>query len=596
MEEIDFNDRKLVIELAKKYPNILLHTSNENIKNDREIVEEAVKSNGEVLKYASKELRNDKKIVLEAIKNNKLSLKYASNELKNDKDFILEAIKSAPLKSEVEAEYTSFIGEDLKKDKEIVFEFARRGGHIEENLKNSITKEMCIEDIKAGGTKIFEILSKNKKLDRDFMLRAIEQNSELCKYLPEDLITDNEIFKKVVLAEPKVALHWMNQKGIDKKIEDREIALKLLNIEEFEPNKYISSTLFSGPDFAKEAVKINYRVFYNLPDYLKNNKEIVEEAIKKFGGNIEYVDKSLVNDNLVLEAINTYGKALAYGSNELKESKEIVLSAIEQDGEALKYASNELKNNKEIVLKAIERNEHALEYASEELKKDKKIIIEAIDKNPNVLQYVDEKFKNDKEIILKAVKKEPHTIKYASKELIGKSFENRGNKEFLLKVIKEQPKAFNYIPENYKDEEGKYNQEDYKEYALKAVENGNDYILYKIAKERHNSGGKNYFENGENEFLKEAINIAIKRDIEEIKEARANKENSVDEIKKSSKTEEQNIPEKVETIKPLTKESIINGINPREGEIIKFTKAIKELKLNERANEQNQKENIDFEK
>ena len=120
--------------------------------------------------------------------------------------------------------------------------------------------------------------------------------------------------------------------------------------------------------------------------------------------------------------------------------------------------------------------------------------------------------------------------------------------------------------------------------------------IYKIAKERHNSGGKNYFENGENEFLKEAINIAIKRDIEEIKEARANKENSVDEIKKLSKTEEQNIPEKVETIKPLTKESIINGINPREGEIIKFTKAIKELKLNERANEQNQKENIDFEK
>ena len=42
MEEIDFNDRELVIELAKKYPNILLHTSNENIKNDREIVEEAV--------------------------------------------------------------------------------------------------------------------------------------------------------------------------------------------------------------------------------------------------------------------------------------------------------------------------------------------------------------------------------------------------------------------------------------------------------------------------------------------------------------------------------------------------------------------------
>ena len=40
-----------------------------------------LKCNGLSLKYASDELKNDKDIVLEAITNNNLSLKYASDEL-----------------------------------------------------------------------------------------------------------------------------------------------------------------------------------------------------------------------------------------------------------------------------------------------------------------------------------------------------------------------------------------------------------------------------------------------------------------------------------------------------------------------------------
>jgi hypothetical protein len=47
---------------------------------------------------------------------------------------------------------------------------------------------------------------------------------------------------------------------------------------------------------------------------------------------------------------------------ELKNDKEVVLEAIKQYGYAFRFASVELKNDKEVVLEAIKQNGYALEY------------------------------------------------------------------------------------------------------------------------------------------------------------------------------------------------------------------------------------------
>jgi hypothetical protein len=44
-------------------------------------------------------------------------------------------------------------------------------------------------------------------------------------------------------------------------------------------------------------------------------------------------------------------------SNNQKNNFEIVLEAVKMDGENLEYASNELKNNFEIVLEAVKNDE-----------------------------------------------------------------------------------------------------------------------------------------------------------------------------------------------------------------------------------------------
>ena len=61
------------------------------MREDREIVLEAVKNDGSALKYASENLKEDREIVLEAVKNDGSALEYASENLKEDREIVLEA-------------------------------------------------------------------------------------------------------------------------------------------------------------------------------------------------------------------------------------------------------------------------------------------------------------------------------------------------------------------------------------------------------------------------------------------------------------------------------------------------------------------------
>lgn len=70
-----------------------LQFASDRLKNDKEIVLEAVKANGYALQFASDELKSDKEIVLKAVKESGYALKYASDELKNDIEIVLEAVK-----------------------------------------------------------------------------------------------------------------------------------------------------------------------------------------------------------------------------------------------------------------------------------------------------------------------------------------------------------------------------------------------------------------------------------------------------------------------------------------------------------------------
>lgn len=86
------------------------------MKNDKEIVLEAVKNEGNAFQYAGEELRNDKEIVLEAINQNGSYLLYAGERMQNDKDVVLQAVRS----NEEAFEYAS---ENLQKEPDVINAF-----------------------------------------------------------------------------------------------------------------------------------------------------------------------------------------------------------------------------------------------------------------------------------------------------------------------------------------------------------------------------------------------------------------------------------------------------------------------------------------
>ena len=78
------------------------------MKNDKDVVIESVNNYGSLC-WASEEIRNNREIVMEAVKNNGYEIQYASNDLKNDKDLVITALKENKMAF-------AYIGKDIKEE------------------------------------------------------------------------------------------------------------------------------------------------------------------------------------------------------------------------------------------------------------------------------------------------------------------------------------------------------------------------------------------------------------------------------------------------------------------------------------------------
>ena len=55
-----------------------------------------LKISGQILYFAAQDMRDDKEIVMQAVKNKPIIIKYASNRLREDKDVGMAAMKVSP--------------------------------------------------------------------------------------------------------------------------------------------------------------------------------------------------------------------------------------------------------------------------------------------------------------------------------------------------------------------------------------------------------------------------------------------------------------------------------------------------------------------
>jgi hypothetical protein len=178
---------------------------------------------------------------------------------------------------------------------------------------------------------------------------SIEKINEINKISIKDFFINSSSDVYLLRNSDKLCLKTSNLKFIEKLIEDkREIGFSAENI---------------TPELGIKALKKGFD-FRGANISLFSNKEFMLYTIKMHDG-------------------------LFNASDELKDDKELVLEAVKKNGASLMWASSSLKDDKDVALTAVLQNPCAFSYISERLKNDEYFLLEIFYKNGNALNCPD---------------------------------------------------------------------------------------------------------------------------------------------------------------------------------------------------------------
>ena len=195
-EETSLNRKDFYLYTVKSFlPKIGLRN-----KTKDEILEIILKDVSILIDLPSK-LRKDKEFILNVIKSCKYShlpLYYLDDDLKKDKDIVFEAIK------EYETPF-QFAHEKLKKDREFVLKVVKQNGLALKYTAPLLQKD---EEVVLFAIEDFETLEystasailyadKNLQRNKKFILKAIEKNPEVFEHISNNFKKDSEILKEL---------------------------------------------------------------------------------------------------------------------------------------------------------------------------------------------------------------------------------------------------------------------------------------------------------------------------------------------------------------------------------------------------------------
>ncbi len=183
-----FYSNKAMIEIAVDAHEHLFELVDEKLQNDREYILESIKRNSRLLQYVKDEFKNDKEIVLEAIKQRYYALRYASKRLQDNKEVLLFAINKSPKSLE-------FASKRLKGDKEVLLEVIKKDLDALKYATPSIIndEELMLEVIIREPEYIALENFKKYQNSKNFILKALKQNTLVYKYLNKNMQRDKDI-------------------------------------------------------------------------------------------------------------------------------------------------------------------------------------------------------------------------------------------------------------------------------------------------------------------------------------------------------------------------------------------------------------------
>ena len=171
--------------------------SNKTKEDILEIISEDVSA----LKDLPTNLRKDKNFILKAIKLSEftaLPLYYLDDDLKKDKEIVFETIKK-------ESVAFKFADGSLKKDKKFVLKVVEHNGYALEFVAPSLQKDedvvlLAIEDcgtLEYSTAPVIQYADKSLQKNKEFILKAIEKSTDVFEHISNNFKKDPEILKQV---------------------------------------------------------------------------------------------------------------------------------------------------------------------------------------------------------------------------------------------------------------------------------------------------------------------------------------------------------------------------------------------------------------
>ena len=179
---------KIAYTAVKSNP-LSLRYLDQSLRADFDLVKLAINNDqsGLALSFASEDLRNNKELVINAVRRSGYALKYASRNLRNDKDIVLEAIANDPRS-------LKFASSILKGNLEVAKKAIESDGRALQYASNSIRdREEIVSLAISYDAHNFEYASSRLKNSKSFSLPILKDNGLVLKYLSEELRSDKEI-------------------------------------------------------------------------------------------------------------------------------------------------------------------------------------------------------------------------------------------------------------------------------------------------------------------------------------------------------------------------------------------------------------------
>jgi len=247
--------------------------------------------------------------------------------------------------------------------------------------------------------------------DHDMVLAAVSQDGEALQYVAEEWLADRDIVLAAVSNNGAALFH-----AAEALKSDREIVLAAVS-QNGTSLTCAAKSLRSDREVVLAAVSQNGSALICAPEHLRDDPEILRAAVSHgyfLLDGYAHLARFEADHDVMLAAVSLAGEALAYASDELRQSRDIVLAAVRRDGEALGYASYDLRADHEIVQTAVSQDGEALMFASEEWQADRDMVLVAVSQSGKALAYASRELQADPDIVQAAMSHNGQALRHAA--------------------------------------------------------------------------------------------------------------------------------------------------------------------------------------